>query len=93
LVDPIQRREAHDLGLKVTNADDDLRDEMWKLWLYYTNAQIAGKMEGLDPMGKKTALMFQSAGFMDSEYGSAAAVTLRDASGAPAGGAWWIWFA
>jgi Serine dehydrogenase proteinase len=89
---PIQRREARDLGLKVTDAGDELRDEMWKLWLYYTNAQIAGTMQGQDPAGKKQTMMFQSAGFMDSEHGSAAAFTLQTTSGAPAGGAWFAWF-
>jgi hypothetical protein len=88
---PIHRQAARTLGLKVTDAPSELRDEMWALWLHYTNEQIGGSVVISNP-GAAAPLTVTSAGFIDSEVGSSAAMNLQKKDGGSAGGQWLTWF-
>jgi hypothetical protein len=92
---PIGRKEAIDLGLKVTVAPDDLRDVMWQLWKRYTMVNVHMEAQQL-PLGTITPstakVAFDSASYVDSESASAVGFRKTDPSGKVLGGQWWGWF-
>lgn len=85
---PINRGEAAALGLKVTNADDALRDAMWALWTHYTNMQAQVDAELVTPGGQKLKHQLTATAFVDATVGAAAGFVTADTQGKRIGGQW-----
>lgn len=89
---PINRREARELGLKVTDADESLRASLWSLWTAYTESQIRLSMQ-LDVPGRGSVPgTGMPIGFIDSTAGTSVAVVWFDSKGAQIGSGWAQWF-
>jgi hypothetical protein len=91
---PISRQEAINLGLKVTPADDALRNEMWKLWKLYTGQQIHLEMQLKQPGSSTTTIQrsADAASYVDSDSASAVGFRLSDNTGKVIGGQWFGWY-